>query len=47
MKTGFMQKYKDREGWQQWIDIHKERFREMEGGGLDMRYIYSQRDGGE
>jgi len=29
LKTGFMRAFDDKEGWQWWIDQHKERFEEM------------------
>ena len=29
MKTGFMSKYNDAKGWQSWVDVHLQRFKEM------------------
>lgn len=40
MKTGFMSKYKDTNGWQSWIDEHKKRFKEMHDEGLNIREVY-------
>ena len=40
LKTGFMSKHPNRKGWQWWVNVHKQRFVEMEKAGLDMRYVY-------
>jgi len=29
LRTGFMRAYRNREGWQGWVDTHKQRFKEM------------------
>jgi hypothetical protein len=41
MFTPFMRAYKDRKGWQEWIDEHKKCFAEMANAGLKMRTIWS------
>jgi len=43
LKTGFMRKYQDVEGWQTWVDVHKERFLEMEAAGLKIITIWPQK----
>ncbi len=40
MRTGFMKKYTTREGWQYWIDYHKQRFQEMKDAGLQIKEVY-------
>jgi len=35
MKTGFMRSYKNKSGWQKWIDHHKQCFQEMKEAGLN------------
>jgi len=40
LKTGFMKAYKSPEGWQNWVDHHKERFEEMHGAGLDIMEVW-------
>ena len=40
LKTGFMRKYTTREGWQYWIDYHKQRFQEMKDAGLKIKEVY-------
>lgn len=41
MFTPFMRAYKNREGWQAWIDEHKKCFAEMANAGLKMRTVWS------
>ncbi len=42
MKTGFMSKYKDRNGWLLWVREHVKRFREMYENRLDVREVFPQ-----
>ncbi len=39
--TGFMRAYRNREGWQGWIDEHVKCFNEMEEAGLQIRTVWS------
>lgn len=39
LKTGFMNAFHDRKGWEWWVDQHLKRFKEMESAGLDITYI--------
>lgn len=41
MATGFMRAYRNREGWQGWIDEHKKCFTEMEQAGLNIKQVWS------
>lgn len=43
MKTGFMRAFKTNEGWQGWIDAHKQRFEEMKNAGLDMQEVWPEK----
>lgn len=43
MKTGFMRAHKKEEDWQGWINVHKERLKEMIGAGLNVWQIWPQR----
>ena len=43
MKTGFMRAYKKPEGWLKWVDIHKDRFLEMEEAGCSIQYVWPQK----
>ncbi len=42
MKTGFMSKYKDRNGWLLWVREHVKRFKEMYENRLDVREVFPQ-----
>jgi hypothetical protein len=42
MNTGFMRAYKDRKGWEKWIDIHEDRFTEMQEAGLKTYLVYPE-----
>ena len=42
MKTSFMRRYKTREGWQRYIDYHRERVRHMVLNGLDVSYVNTE-----
>jgi len=42
LKTGFMSKYKDREGWLSWVREHVKRFREMFEDRLDIMEVFPQ-----
>jgi len=42
LKTGFMSKFNGRLGWQKWINVHKERFKEMREAGLDVTEIWTR-----
>ncbi len=39
--TNFMRAYRNREGWQCWLDEHKKCFTEMEDAGLKVKQIWS------
>jgi hypothetical protein len=39
LRTRFMRAFRDRKGWQGWIDEHKKRFAEMIEAGLDVTII--------
>lgn len=41
LRTIFMRAYKDRRGWQTWVDEHKKRFDDMQFAGLDVYEIWS------
>jgi len=41
--TSFMTRYDTNEGWQKWIDYHKERFDEMESNGLDVSRVNAEK----
>ena len=41
--TRFMRAYKDKEGWQKWIDAHEKRFAEMATAGLEIVDFYPSR----
>ena len=41
--TRFMKKYDTNEGWQEWIDYHKDRFKEMDDTGLDISYVDTEK----
>jgi len=43
LKTGFMRAFKDAEGWQWWVDQHKQRFQEMYDAGLDVIETWPER----
>jgi len=43
MKTGYMTGYKDRIGWAQWLEFHKQRFSEMIDANLNIFQIWPQR----
>lgn len=43
LKTGFMRAFNDIEGWQWWVDQHKQRFREMQEAGLDLMQIWPEK----
>ena len=45
MNTRFMSRYKTRQGWQTWIDYHKDRFIDMETAGLDISYLDTEKIG--
>lgn len=36
LRTPFMRHYRDKQGWQYWVDEHKKRFVEMKAAGLDI-----------
>jgi hypothetical protein len=40
LRTGFMRAYDDAEGWQTWVDHHKERFQEMKAAGLSVAEVW-------
>jgi hypothetical protein len=42
MKTGFMSKYKDRNGWLGWVREHVKRFKEMYENKLNIREVFPQ-----
>ncbi len=42
LKTGFMHRYKDREGWLPWVREHVKRFREMFEDRLDVMEVFPQ-----
>ena len=42
LKTGFMSKYKDRDGWLGWVREHVKRFREMFEDRLDIMEVFPQ-----
>lgn len=42
MKTGFMSRYKDRDGWLYWVRQHVKRFKEMYENRLDIREVFPQ-----
>lgn len=42
LRTSFMKAYgSNRKGWQQWIDVHKKRWREMSKAGCEMIEVWS------
>ncbi len=41
LATPFMRAYKDKAGWQEWIDIHLSAFERMERDGLDTTEVWS------
>ena len=43
LRTPFMRAYNTREGWDQYIEVHKKRFAEIERNGLDVVRINSNR----
>lgn len=43
LKTGFMLRYKRREDWQRWLDVHKWRFAEMIAERLNIWQVWPQR----
>lgn len=43
IRTGFMVGYSTKKGWQGWLDVHKERFGEMIGAGLNIWQIWPHR----
>ena len=43
LRTRFMNSYKNAEGWQEWIDSHKERFSEMHDAGLDILEMWPEK----
>lgn len=43
LRTGFMQAFRDVEGWQWWVDQHKQRFQEMHEAGLDIMEIWPEK----
>lgn len=42
LKTGFMHRYRDREGWLFWVKEHVKRFREMFEDRLDIMEVFPQ-----
>lgn len=40
MHTNFMRAFHTEQGWQAWIDQHKERFQEMKDAGLALREVW-------
>ena len=42
MKTAFMNSYSNQEGWQHWIDHHKEKFGEMIEEGLNVSVFWPE-----
>lgn len=42
MRTGYMSAHKDMQGWQQWINAHKQRFEEMVEAGLNAWDLWPQ-----
>jgi hypothetical protein len=42
LKTGFMRKHSDAEGWMGWVQEHKQRFGEMKRAGMDVREVWPQ-----
>lgn len=43
LKTSFMHAYNREEGWYKWVDIHKDRFLEMEKAKLNIQYVWPQK----
>jgi len=43
LKTGFMSKYNNHQGWGNWVDAHLERFKEMEASGLKIYEVWPQK----
>ena len=42
MRTGFMSRYKDRDGWQFWVREHVKRFTEMQENRLQIMEVFPQ-----
>ncbi len=40
LRTGFMKKHDTAAGWQSWVDVHKQRFIEMQTSGLKVREVW-------
>ena len=43
LKTGFMRKCENRKGWEDWVDCHLDKFKEMEAVGLKIYEIWPQK----
>lgn len=43
LKTGFMRAFDTAEGWQWWVDQHKQRFKEMHESGLQVKEVWPER----
>jgi hypothetical protein len=41
MRTGFMRRHKDIEGWLKWVAVHEKRFREMKAAGLKVFEVWT------
>ena len=42
MRTGFMSRYTDRDGWQVWVREHVKRFTEMQENRLQIMEVFPQ-----
>ena len=40
MRTAFMNAYETERGWQDWINVHKQRFLEMKNSGMDVAEVW-------
>ncbi len=43
MRTGFMNAFKDKDGWLWWVHEHEQRFREMIEAGLNVKIVWPEK----
>jgi len=43
MRTGFMRAFKNEQGWQWWVDQHKQRFHRMREADLQVKEVWPER----